>query len=139
MPSYDILSPAPALKIRATGGTRAGLLTIILTSVFQSWRFEKDDHLDAPVTEQPFSLEGQDFSVLIASLLGFAVERAAAKHEVYDTLSIALITETKLQGKLVGTPLPRNVTLELPTGTPSVSLKKIETGEWEATIAFSDP
>jgi hypothetical protein len=98
---YETISRKP-LVIKATAGTRAGLLSSLAQGLFQGVFPEPD--LAAPTVERPFDVSADDFPELIVKLFDAALTDAATNGEAYEGVRFTLLTDRVAKGMFLGRP-----------------------------------
>lgn len=122
------------LLIKAS--TKAGLVGAALQGFAEAMgpQYAQDEET-ARITERPFKVEAEDFSSLLAALLREAHHQAVPAKESYDEARLALITDRKVTGELLG----RQVTgfhhkaVKVRDG---FAVQRNEHNEWQTTITL---
>lgn len=123
------------MRIKAFGGTRAGLLESALKGLSAASAPEGVDD-DAEEVSRPFAIKADDADGLLVAFLKEALAQAAAHREAYVAVRFDLITATEAKGSLVGRPATgfgadiTEVTVEAPPA-------RNEENAWETTLAFA--
>jgi SHS2 domain-containing protein len=134
MSPYDILPHTADMRVRASGGTRAGLLESALKGMFAAAGPRPGDG-DASV-ERPFSVKAADFSALLVDFLNEAVSQSDVHKEVYEAVRFDLVTTTEIKGAFIGRPIDGFETQIKAATHGGVAVERNEEGLWEATITF---
>jgi hypothetical protein len=104
---HEIISRHP-LVIKATAGTRAGLLSSLSRGLFQAVFPEPD--LSVPSAERPFDVSAEDFPELITKLLDAALALATTNGEAYEGVRFTLLTDRVAKGMFLGRPSDAQLT-----------------------------
>lgn len=134
MHQYDILPSTDGVRVKATGSTRAGLLTAAIEGMFAAtkprWEEGKEE------TERAFSVSSAGFPALLVAVLTTALAAADANHEAYSTVKFTLITDTKAEGSFIGKSVS-GVETRIASVTPNgLAVEKNADGAWETTVEF---
>jgi predicted acetyltransferase len=122
------------LLIKAS--TKAGLVGAALQGFAEAMgpQYAQDEET-ARITERPFKVEAEDFSSLLTALLRESHRQALPAKESYDEARLALITDRKITGELLG----RQVTgfhhkaIKVREG---FAVQRNEHNEWQTTITL---
>lgn len=128
----EIVSRDP-LVIKATAGTRAGLLSSLAQGLFQAAFPEPD--LSAPTSERPFDVSAADFPELIVKLLDSALADAVANAEAYEGVRFTLLTDRQAKGMFLGRPSEAEVKIR--HAVPGFTAERGEDGAWVAEVTFA--
>ena len=128
---YEYLDRHP-LVIKATGGSRAGLLSSLAQGLFAAAFPEPD--LSAPTNERKFDLKANDFPELVVELLDQAMKDADEHKEAYEGVRFTLLTDKIAQGMFLGR--PSDVPLKVHTAVPGFKAERNVQGLWETEITF---
>lgn len=134
MSPYDILPHTADMRIRASGGTRAGLLESALKGMFAA-AGPRPGEGDASV-ERPFSVKAADFPALLVDFLNEAISQSDINKEAYEAVRFDLVTMTEVKGAFVGRPIQGFETQVKAATHGGLEVKKNEEGLWEAVITF---
>jgi hypothetical protein len=122
------------LLVRAT--TKAGLIGAVLTGFAEAMAPNYAEAEEtAKIMERPFKVEAMDFASLLTALLKESQQQSLAAKEAYDDARLALVTDKKLTGELMG----RRVTsfgAEVLAVREGFSVQRNEHNEWQATITL---
>lgn len=116
--------------------TKAGLIGAILSGSAEAMApaYAQDEET-AKITERPFTVEAADFPSLLVALMRESQRQAAAAKEAYDDARLALVTDRKLVGELMGRAVKS-------FGAPAMAVRegfavqRNEHNEWQATITL---
>jgi len=134
---YETLPHEAEIRIKASGGTRAGLLVAALRGMFAAAGGRLPDEEAAEESVRPFSVEAADFSSLLVDFLNEAAAASGTHRETYQDVHFELITDKKARGSFVGrlvTGFDRQIKAVAQGG---LRVEKNAEGQWEAEIAFS--
>ncbi|MDD5251285.1 MAG: archease [Patescibacteria group bacterium] len=128
----------PDFVARVTASTKAGLLSAAMQGMFTAAKpkWVKEDPVEDQTNRRRFSVTAEDFSTLVVRLLNEALSAAAANRESYEDLSLAFVTDTKVEGEFVGRAVRG-------FGTPIKTARKTDAkvernadGQWETVVEF---
>jgi len=130
---HDIEILQDPWRIKAVGGTRAGLLIASMKGLFQAAGLAHPSNGDE--ARKSFELHADDAQTLILQVLRHVSQLAAAHCESYDEINFSLITDKEAKGEFIG----RHITTCPPI--PAVlgidgEIVKGEDGLWHAVIAL---
>ena len=128
---YEYLDKHP-LVIKATGGSRAGLLSSLAQGLFAAAFPEPD--LSAPTDEKAFDLKADDFPALVVALLDHAMADAEADKKAYEGIRFTLLTDKIAQGMFLGR--PSDAKPKVHTAVPGFRAERNVQGLWECEVTF---
>ena len=130
---YELLPQDAGIK--ATGGTRAGLLIASMQGMFAAAGARYPEEEAPEELRHEFALEAPDFASLLTALLDKALEASGGK-ESFQDISFKLITDKKALGEFVGKKVMDFTSPVKAVDKASLKVEKNLEGLWEATITF---
>jgi SHS2 domain-containing protein len=134
MSPYELLPHTADVRVKATGGTRAGLLEAALKGMFAASSARLVE--GAPETERQFDLASTDFESLLVDFLNEAISLSDANKEAYEAVRFDLITASQARGAFVGRAVEGFGTQIKAATHGSLKVEKNAEGLWEAVITF---
>jgi SHS2 domain-containing protein len=134
MQRFEILPHTADIRIKATGSTRAGLMTAALKGMSAAAGPRAKEGVEA--VERPFSLSADDFPSLLVDLLNEAVSLSDTHREAYEDIRFTLATDKKAEGAFVGRPIEAFETQIKAATHHDLDIVKNAEGQWEAVIVF---
>lgn len=134
MHHFELASQDGRTILRATGSTRAGLVTALVKglSVAQAPMILSHEETH----ERPFSIATQDFTEAVAELLQTALAFSAEYQETYDDVSFSLITDKKIQGQLLGKAINTAGSIVSLAKSGALHISKQDDGSWQAEVSL---
>ncbi len=132
MHQYELLPSADGVCVKATGSTRAGLLTAAVEGMCAASKPRWED--DAKEATRSFSITTADFPSLLMQLLKETIDAAEINREAYSTVRFTLITDTKAEGAFVGKRVTGFETKISEFPSQTLTIEKNKEGNWETTI-----
>ena len=116
--------------------TKAGLIGAVLQGLAEAMAPEyAQDEEKAKITERPFTVEAGDFPSLLVALMKESQRQSLAAKEAYDDARLALVTDKKLVGELMGREV-KSFGVTVVTIRENFSVQRNEHNEWQTTITF---
>jgi predicted acetyltransferase len=116
--------------------TKAGLIGAILSGFAEAMapQYAQDEET-AKITERPFKVEASDFSSLLLALMRESQRQSLATKEAYDDARLALVTDKKLVGELMGREVKSFGTAVVAV-REGFAVQRNEHNEWQAMITL---
>lgn len=134
MQRFEILPHTADVRIKATGSTRAGLMTAALKGMFAAAGPRMKE--GAETLERPFTLSATDFPSLLVDVLNEAVSLSDTHREAYEDIRFTLATDKKTEGVFVGRPVEGFETQIKAATHHDLDIVKNPEGQWETVIVF---
>ena len=139
MKKFDRQPDGSSIRVVAT--TKAGFLQAALEGTFAVGgidfaKMAEDGTPPGTDRERHFVVEAADFTHILVALLNEALRLAAEKKEAYAGLRLALITDKKVEGDLLGqgsTKLAKGIKSAV---CSAEGVHKNQLGYWEANVEF---
>lgn len=129
---YKILDHRADLKIMAFGKTKEELFLNMLLGMSES---QKAEFLSKK-TQRRINLESTDIEALLVDFLSEALYQGQVNKEVYKDILFKKLTDTKMEGLLLGQKIERFGEEIKAVTYHSLKIKKKEDGSWEAIVLF---
>jgi hypothetical protein len=139
MKKFDRQPDSSSIRVVAT--TKAGFLQAALEGAFAVGgidfaKMTEDGAPPATDRERHFVVEAADFTQILTALLNEALKLAAEKKEAYAGLRLALITDKKVEGDLLGQGSTKLTKAIKSAACSAEGVHKNQLGYWEANIEF---
>ncbi|MBU1033140.1 archease [Patescibacteria group bacterium] len=134
MKKFEIILHEAEVKIKATALTRAGLLNIALEGMYAAAQPQFVEGAEG--VERWFSVEAEEFDLLLIDFLCEALNLSGTNGEAYESVSFSLITDKKAEGTFTGRAVIGFKTQIKTASHKDLEVKKNAQDLWEAVVTF---
>jgi len=129
---YEILEHKADLKIRAFGKTKEELFLNMFLGMMASLQPESKGEK----TKQKIKITSLDLNTLLVDFLSEALYLTQINREVYDNVKLNKLTDTELEGELIGQKIERFGEDIKAVTYHNLDVHQKKDRTWEATVLF---
>lgn len=130
---YEILPHLADLKIRAFGKTKEELFSNMLKGMVDS---QKPEIQNQERVTRKIKIKSIDLSTLLVDFLSEILYLSQVNKEIYTDIKLKKLTETELEGELIGRKAERFGEDIKAVTYNSLNIRQRGNGIWEATVLF---